>query len=127
MDRITFFKFYWTTIIDWIARHVEKPAEHSFSNWDRDWPASIGDTHPALQTFGRRHGDGADPVFTEVLLDFEGELGRVPVDFVFELERVVDARQLPGILKFHVHHGTDDLNDLSFIHKFVQPLTAICA
>ena len=90
MDRITFFKFYRTTIIDWIARHVEKPAEHSFSDWDRDWPASIGDAHPALQSVGRRHSDGADPVFTQVLLDFEGELRRVAVHLVLDFERVID-------------------------------------
>ena len=29
-----------------------------------------------------------------MLLHFEGQLGRVAVDFVLEFERVVDARQL---------------------------------
>src|SRR5204863_3154295 len=117
MDRITFFKFYWTTIIDWIARHVEKPAEHSFSNWDRDWPASIGDTHPALQSFGRRHGDGADPVFTQMLLDFESEFGWVVVDLVLDFERIINFWQSLPLWELHVHNGTDYLNDVSWIHK----------
>ncbi len=54
-----------------------------------------------------------------MLLHFEGELGRSAVDLVFELERIIDARQFARVLEFHVHHGTDDLNDISFIHKFV--------
>ena len=54
-----------------------------------------------------------------MLLHFEGELGRVAIDFVFDFKRVVDPRQFPLAAKFHVHHGTDDLNDISFIHNSV--------
>ena len=79
-------------IIDRIARDVENAAEHAFANRHADRAARVGDAHPALQTFSRRHGDGANPVLAEMLLHFESQLGRVAADFVFDLERVVNLR-----------------------------------
>ena len=34
------------------------------------------DLIPALEALGGRHGDGADPVVTQVLLHFQGQLDR---------------------------------------------------
>ena len=119
MDRVTLRESNRAAIIDRIAGDIEDPAESPLAHRHGDRAAGVVDGHAALQAFGRGHGDRAHPVFAEVLLHFEGELGRGAVDFVFEFERVVDARQLGRVLEFHVHHGTDDLNDISFIHKFV--------
>ena len=52
-----------------------------------------------------------------MLLHFERQLRWVAVHFVLEFESVVDFRQRLFVRKFHVHYGTDDLNDVSFIHK----------
>src|SRR5205814_10021993 len=65
--------------------------------------------------------------FIQNLLDYESERVRIAVDIVFELERIIDTRQLARVFKFHVHHGTDDLNDFSFIHNCGQAPTAIWA
>ena len=76
---------------------------------------------PRFKPFGRRHRDRADPVFAEMLLHFEGELGRVAVHFVLDLERVVDAGQLAGVGEIHVDDGTDDLDNITSIHKEGDP------
>src|SRR5262249_9197769 len=52
-----------------------------------------------------------------MLLYFERQLRGVTIDFVVNFEGVVDLRQCFFIRKFHVHHGTNYLNYISFIHK----------
>ncbi len=52
-----------------------------------------------------------------MLLHFQRQLGWVAVDFVLDFERVIDSRAILFSAKLHVHDGTDDLNDISFIHK----------
>ena len=54
-----------------------------------------------------------------MLLHFERKLGRVAVDFEFDLERVVDAGELPGIGEVHVDDGTDYLDDITSIHAWI--------
>src|SRR2546421_151396 len=110
-----------------VAGRVEGAAAPPLAPRPRDRPASVVDRHAALESFRRRHRDGADPIFTKMLLHFEGELGRIAVDLVFELERVINAGQLGRVFEFHVHHRTDDLNDSSFIHNCGQAPTAIWA
>ncbi len=119
MDRITLRKRNRTAFVYGIAGDVEETPQDPLAHRDRDRAAGVVDRHAALQAFGGRHGDGAHPVFAEMLLHFEGQLGRGAVDVVFKFQRVVDARQLARALEFHVHHGTDDLNDISFIHNSV--------
>ena len=52
-----------------------------------------------------------------MLLHFEREFGWITVDFVLDLERVINSRQGAVSRKLNVHHGTDNLNNFSFIHK----------
>ena len=52
-----------------------------------------------------------------MLLYFERELMWIAANVVFELERVIDSRQASLFRKFNVHYGTDNLNNVSFIHK----------
>ncbi len=117
MNRIALGECHGAAIINRVARDVKKTAEHPFTDRHRDWSAGISDSHPTLETFRRRHSDGTHPVFTQMLLHFEGELSRVAIDFVLDFERVVDARQSFSFRKFDVHNGTDHLNNVSFIHK----------
>src|SRR5207249_12152269 len=53
MDRITFFEFYGTAVINRIARHIKKTTEYTFTHRHRDWSAGIGHAHPALETLRR--------------------------------------------------------------------------
>src|SRR4029077_615499 len=117
MDRVALFEFHWTAIINRIAGDVKEPPKHALSHWYGDRTASIRYAHSALQSLGRRHGDGANPAFPKMLLHFERQLRWIAVDFVLNLEGVVDFRQRLFVRKFHVHHGTDYLNYISFIHK----------
>src|SRR5207248_4953356 len=117
VNRIALGEFHGAAIIDGFAGDIEQTPEHAFANGHADRTAGIVHAHPALQTFGRRHGDRPDPAFAEMLLHLESELGRVAVDFVLDLERVINFRQRFRVRKFYVHYGTDDLNDVSFIHK----------
>ena len=52
-----------------------------------------------------------------MLLHFQGELGRIAVHLVLEFEGVINSGHFLFAGKFHVHNRTDDLNDVSFIHK----------
>jgi len=119
MDRVTFRVGNGAAIIDRIAGNIEDAAKSPLTHRNGDRSAGIVDRHAALESFRGRHRDGADPVFPEMLLHFERELRWRAVDFVFQFKRVIDARQLGRVLEFHVHHGTDDLNDFSLIHKLV--------
>src|ERR1051325_4018736 len=87
MNRIALREFYGAAIVDWIAGDVEQTPEHAFTDWHADRRAGIGYAHAALEAFGRRHGDRAHPIFPEVLLHFERQLGWVTAYFVLDLER----------------------------------------
>ena len=117
MDGVTLREFYRAAIVDRIAGHIEKATEHALAHGHADRPAGVGHAHTALETLGRRHGDGAHPIFSKMLLHFEGELGWVTADFVLDFEGVVDLREFFDLREFHVHDGTDDLNNVSFFHK----------
>src|ERR1043166_682965 len=117
MDRITLRELYRAPIVDRLPGHIEQTPEDAFADWHADRPARVRHIHPALESFSRRHRDGAHPIFPQVLLNFERQLGRVAAHFVLDLERVIDFGELPFIWELDVHHGTNDLNNVSFFHK----------
>ena len=82
-------------------------------------PVSVT-SRPRFETFGAGHGDGPDPVVAEVLLHFEGQLHGLVLDFEFNGQRVVDARDC--VRELHIHHRTDHLDDFAFIHTWFQIL-----
>src|SRR3954470_8447934 len=127
MNRVTFREFYWTFVVDRIACDVKNATERPLTNRNRDRSARIRNRHAALQTFRRRHCDRAHPVVTEMLLHFERQLSRVTTHLVLDFERVINVRQTFRVAKYHVHYGTDDLNNISFIHDFDYEPSAICA
>jgi len=117
MNRIPFYELNRAFVIDRIAGNIENASESSLAYWHGDGAASVIHFHPPFQAFGRRHGNRAHPVFAQMLLYFERQFGRVAIDFVLDLERVIDFRQLRYVTKFHIDHRTDDLNNISCIHK----------
>ena len=54
-----------------------------------------------------------------MLLHFEGQLGRGCRSLRIRFRARCRFAAALFVRKFHVHHGTDDLNDISFIHKAV--------
>ena len=117
MNRVALRESDRAAIINRIAGDVKNAAQRPLTDRDGNRAARVGDRHAALQTFGRGHGDGTDPVFAEMLLHFEGEFGRVAVDLEFEFERVIDPRDLPSFIEIHINNGADDLDDITFVHK----------
>ncbi len=76
MDRVTLGGGHRALFVHGIAGDIEDAAQHAFAHGHGNRRAGVGDGHAALEAFGRGHRDGAHPVFAEVLLDLEGELGR---------------------------------------------------
>ena len=60
--------------VDGLTHHVEQAALDAFAGGHRDACAGGLDGHAAAQPFGRLHGDGANGVFTDVLLGFENQV-----------------------------------------------------
>ena len=121
VNRVTLRERNRPAIIDRIAGHVKDAAQRPLAHRHGDRAAGVGHGHAALETFGPGHRDGANPFFAEVLLHFEGELVRVAVDLVLDLERVVDPGKFFGFGEVHVDDGTDDLDNITSIHKRSDP------
>ena len=117
MDRITFCKLNLALIVDRVASNIKDASESPFAYRHGNWTAGVVHFHSAFQTLGRRHRDRADPVFAEMLLNFERKLGRIAINFILDLKCVVDSRKLNSIAEFHVYYRSDYLNNVSCIHK----------
>ncbi len=97
-----------------LAGDIKDAPHNPLANRHGNRGAGIRHLETALEALGAGHGDGANPVVAEVLLDFERQLGRLALDFVIHRQRVVDRGQWLG--KLHVHYRTDDLYDFAFVH-----------
>ena len=92
--------------VDGLAQQVEDPAQDGLADRDRDRAAGVDHLHAAGEPVGGVHGDRADAVVAEVLLDLEDELARARADALLllllgrlgplDLERVVDLGQAVG-------------------------------
>ena len=80
----------------------------------------FGDLQAAFETFRAGHGDGPDTVVPELRLHFEGQRHGLFLDFKFNGQRMVDARDC--VREFHIHHRTNHLHDFAFIHMCFQIL-----
>ena len=117
MNRIVFLRGDRSALIHRFADDVEHPSHDSRSDGHRDGLAGVDDVVAAFETFAGAHGDGAHPVITEMLLDFEREPGGFAQDLELNGECVVDRGELVG--KLDVHDRADDLNNFAFIHDWV--------
>ena len=105
-----------STLIGGLTEDVEDAAEDTLADRNRNGGTETADGHPALESLRGGHGDGANPVLTEVLLDLKGHLGSLAVDRVVDLEGVIDLGQgaLLGV-ELGVNDRSDDLNDGSCV------------
>ena len=121
MNRIIFIGFDRALFVHSIPGDVEDPAHYPLAHGHGNRRTCIFHFVSAFQTFGAGHGNGANPVISQVLLHFEGEPGRLILHLEFDFQRVVNGGQ--GVGKLDVHDGPDDLNDFAFIHaiEFLIP------
>ena len=120
-----------SSAVDGAADHVHHPAANLGSDRHRDGRVGAADFHAATEAVGRVHGDGADRVFADMLLDLDGKRGAILPGYV---QGLMDGRE-PGLLVFrqvemHIDHGADDLGYVSgeccheglfsFFHFFIQ-------
>ena len=105
---------YLTLLIHGLAGHVEHATHHSLTHGHTDWFPLVYEFHAPLETLGGAHGHGPHPVVTQMLLYLECQRVGLTGNIKLHGECVVDARQRIG--KFRVHHRSDDLYNLPFIH-----------
>ncbi len=108
-----------------LAEHVQHAPERLRSDRHRNRPAEVGRLHPALHAVARLHGDGADAVLAQVLLDFADDVEhrRTVLPVRHDVQRVVDFREVSR-LELDVDDGAnhlDDLADILFSHVQVLP------
>lgn len=102
-------------LINDVTSDVEDTAEDLFTNRHGDWLASVVECHTTLETFGCGHRNSAHPTVTEVLLNFESQLGVFAVEIVIDFKCVENFRQFAGFGKISVDDGADDLDDGSLV------------
>jgi hypothetical protein len=82
----------------------------TYRNLDR--LSGTNDFDTAGQAFRSTHGYRADHTVTQLLLDFESQVA------IFNTKRVINFGQLI-LRELHVHHSTDNLNNISGTHFLV--------
>jgi hypothetical protein len=87
-------------LVDRLAQDVEDPAQRHRADGHRDRAAGVDHLHPARQTVGHVHGDRADAVVAEVLLDLADH--HTAVVRALDRDRIVDLGQRVG------ERGLDD-------------------
>jgi hypothetical protein len=100
----------WATLKGWLRKR-----HNGFAHGHGNRPAGVDHFETAFQTFCARHGNRADHVVAQILLDFEGHFRRLVLNLVFDGQGVIDRGH--GLGKFDVHHGTRNFNNLSFRHE----------
>ena len=83
MDRVILLRLDGPAFVNGCPGHVEHAAHHTFADRHRNRPAGVGDVQAALEPFGARHRDGADPVVAEMLLHFERQRDRLLSTVIF--------------------------------------------
>ncbi len=89
---------------------IENAPERGLADRNGDRLARIHDLHAAHDAVGGAHGDGADLVAADVLLDFRDQLSGIDL----HRDRVVELGELLG-LELDVEHWSNDLDDLSHV------------
>jgi hypothetical protein len=95
------------TLIDGVSDDVDDATEGFGSDGDHDGVSCVEDGLASDKTLGTIHSDGPDGVLSEMLGNFEDELG----DMVLHNKGVEDFGE--SIIELDIHNGTNDGNDLS--------------
>ena len=111
---------YVTLFVNRFTQNVKDASEGGFADGNPDGCTGVHDFHATNQPVGGTHGDGANLVITEELLDFAGD-GDVFSRLVFSgnFEGVIDAGHLTRG-EFGIDDGTDDLGNVARIGFFCR-------
>ena len=93
-------------LVDGRAQHVHDAAQRGGTDRHHDGAAAVGHHQATAQAVAGAQGNGTDNAVTQLLLDFQSEVG------AFELERVINVRHVLA-RKFHVNHSANALNNLA--------------
>ena len=114
-----FFCANFATVVNRTTEHIHNAAEGLRANWHGDTATSARNLHATLQAFRRAHGNGTNHAVAQLLLHFKCQAGfGQGIAFVFfQNESFVNLRHSIA-RELNVHHGANDLNDLSDTHGF---------
>ena len=101
-----------TELVNRLAEHVHHATEGGAADRNLDRIAGVHGFHTTNHTLGRLHRDRAYAAFSEMLLDFDGDVERLGnvVAFTGDANRVEDRGQV-ALFKLDVEHRSDDLHD----------------
>ena len=94
--------------VDGIAGHVEQAAFDGVADRHGNGSISVSHGKAANQSFGTVHGDAADTVLSEVLLNFQHEGFAIGL---FEFQGVIDLGEFA--IKLNIDNSADDLFNLT--------------
>src|SRR5215469_807132 len=114
MNWIELFGIHRSALIDRSSGNVKHATHDGLTNRHRDWFAAVRHLKAALEAFGSGHRDGAHRPVPDMLLHFESDLDRFILNFVIDIQGVVDRRQ--GVGELDIHNRTGDSNDFAFVH-----------
>ncbi len=96
-------------LVNRLTENVEDAAESGFSDGHGDRGAGVDGFHAAHQTVGAAHGNGADAVIAQQLLNLGGQSDVLTGGVLrLDAQSVVDLRQFPG-WEFHVQNRANHL------------------
>ena len=108
--------------VDGLAGDIHHAAADLGADGHGDRRAEADSLQAAFQAVGGVHGDAADGVFADVLLDFDDEFTAVGA---LDAQGVVDAGEVFLLLlafevKVYVHHRTDNLRNMSLDRRHLE-------
>ena len=109
-------------VIDGLAQHVEQSPQGLLPHGNLDAGSGSCHFHILVQALAGSQHQAAHLVVAQMLRDFHH--AGLPV--VFHRQRVLDIGKL-AVRKFHIHNGTHNLYNSSFIHKLSHFLLFFCA
>ena len=115
VDGIALLRHHRAAFVHGVADDVEDAAHGGLADGHGNGRPGVENFVSAFEALGGAHADGADPVVAEMLLDFECLPGLALARNVeFDAQGIVNSRKLSR--KFNIHDGSDNLDDLAFIH-----------
>src|SRR5262245_2751499 len=110
-------------LVDRFPEHVDETTERFTADRNGNRRTSILNVHSTCETISGGHGHATHAVFAKVLRHFKRQshsrLSGGLILLLVDLERVIDAREMPG-RKLDVHHRSDHLYHFSCTHKLLS-------
>ena len=116
MNRPIFFSLYFFVyFVDSATQDVKNTSQDTLAYRYRNRCTCVHRFRAAGQTVSRTHRNAADDAVAQVLHNFRHNINGHLTVFIFDFNRVVNGRQLLISTEGNVDHGTNDLDDFSFL------------